>query len=83
MNDTKIWNDVKEWKRIFSDLGILSDDRFPLDFRVEEYAKNLCGQCSYCQRKRDAQSISDPIYEDDTPSIDEIIDYTVSYTLIA
>ena len=65
LNDTQVWSDVKEWKRIFSDLGILSDDRFPLDFRVEEYAKNLCGQCSYCQRKRDAQSISDPIYEDD------------------
>jgi len=51
LNDTHVWNDVKQWKSIFSDLGILQDDKRPIDSIAEEYVKNLCGQCEYCQRK--------------------------------
>lgn len=52
LNDTQVWNDVREWKRIFNDLGILSDIKTSLQLKTEEYEKNLCGHCLYCQRKR-------------------------------
>lgn len=52
LNDTQIWNDVREWQRILNDLDILSSVRISLQFLVEEYTKNLCGHCWYCQSKK-------------------------------
>lgn len=50
LNDTQVWNDVREWAKIFRDLGIMADIKTPINCIVEEYAKNLCGHCCYCQR---------------------------------
>jgi len=52
LNDTQVWNDVKEWQRIFTDLGLISEVKTSLHFKVEEYARGLCGNCEYCQRKK-------------------------------
>lgn len=51
LNDTQVWNDVREWKRIFSDLGIIVDTKIAMDSIVAKYESNLCGYCAYCCRK--------------------------------
>lgn len=52
LNDTHVWNDVKEWKRIFSDLGIVTDVRTSMSSIATEYESSLCGNCFYCYRKK-------------------------------
>jgi hypothetical protein len=52
LNDTDVWNDVREWQRIFNDLGILTDLKHSIDFIVKKYKNNLCGHCNYCQKKK-------------------------------
>jgi hypothetical protein len=52
LNDTVVWNDVAEWKRIFEDLGLLTDTRCSLDIYAQRYQEALCGQCSYCKNSK-------------------------------
>ena len=63
LNDTQVWNDVEEWARIFSDLGILADTKTPINFIVEAYAKNLCGHCSYCKKNAHTANSDSNVYQ--------------------
>jgi hypothetical protein len=58
LNDTEVWNDVREWKRIFNDLGILVDSNYSIDINVRKYTENFCGHCHYCQKKLYGTGIS-------------------------
>ena len=51
LNDTSVWNDVREWKRILVDLGLLTDKRPQnINSTVTHYTKLLCNKCDYCQK---------------------------------
>lgn len=49
LNDTLVWNDVKEWNKIFTDLGLIQKTK-SFNLNLIDYTKHLCGHCYYCKK---------------------------------
>ena len=51
LNDSKVWNDVAEWQRIFSDLSLIQATKRSYKEKESIYLENLCKNCDYCTLK--------------------------------